>query len=137
MDKLEAEKIINLYGGAVAEGGIARKISLLPCNKSVIKYAFFTYLEAGISEGIMNEEFLQNLICSYSCLDHFIDDEKASVFNEVIRRVKNKQIDLTLEENKPLNAIYADFMNIITSNNALNEITEFIDVIKATYKLFT
>lgn len=137
MDKFEAEKIINLYGGAIAKGGVARKISLLPINKSVIKYAFFVYLEAGISEGIMNEEILQNLISTYICLDHFIDDDKASLLNEIMNRIRNKQIDLTIEENKQLKAVYDEFMNLYLSRNNLDEITDFIDVMKATYKLVT
>lgn len=135
MNKFEAEKIINKYGEAVAQGGIARNASLLPCNKSIIKYAYFIYIEAGIKEGIFTEEFLSSLWGSYCCLDHFIDEEQAEVINKTFELVKNKQIDLNLEMNQNAKAIYEDFVyNNLTSNKNLEEICEFIDVMKNKYK---
>lgn len=135
MNKFEAEKIVNDYGKAIAsETTSARSLSLLNCDKSVIKYAFFTYIEAMISGKIFTDEILDKLIVVYSYIDCFIEDDRASLINEIIKRVKNKQIDLYSEESKDLKTLFDQFMSIFTSNMAQYEITNFILSMKDKYQ---
>jgi hypothetical protein len=52
MTSQEAEAIINLYGAALArstDGGIARKLSWLPCSVELIRLAYLIYLREVIA----------------------------------------------------------------------------------------
>ncbi len=47
MTETEAEKIVQSYGGAIAEADSGvRRLSSLPCSKAKIKQAYFTYIPA-------------------------------------------------------------------------------------------
>lgn len=124
MDFTNATTMVNEYGRALLEGETARSISLLPYPKSIIKYAFFVYIEGAFPD--LDEEQIQALIEAFSQLDHFIEDKKAIFINEVIERVNNNQIDLSLEENKQKKLMYDGFMKVLNSTKDRKEITEYV-----------
>lgn len=127
MNKIEAEQIIEDYSGALAaETTPARSISLLKNQKIIVKYAFFTYIEAIFSEGLQTNEIINNLIVSYSFIDCFLNDKEAKIINEISEKIKNKQIDLSSDEMREEKAVFGKFMSIFTSNQASQEIKDFI-----------
>lgn len=125
MDGNTAANIVIEYGSALLENETARSISLLSFPKSVIKYAFLTYLESAFTE--LDEEQIQALTIAYSQLNHFIEDKKAAGLNDLIQKVNNNQVDLSLEENKQKKGVYDSFMKILNSTRDEKEITEFIN----------
>lgn len=127
MNKFEAEEIIRNYGGALAsETTLARSLSLLKDNKTIIKYAFYTYIDAIFSEGLQTNEIINNLIVSYSSIDCFLDDEESKIVNDISNKIKNKEIDLSSNELQKEKTIFSKFMTIFTSNKAQKEIEEVI-----------
>ncbi|PIR85881.1 hypothetical protein COU14_02015 [Candidatus Kaiserbacteria bacterium CG10_big_fil_rev_8_21_14_0_10_44_10] len=72
MNKYQAEKIINDYGGMIAdtpEGDLVRDVFSLPYSPGRIRYAFFVYTEALIKEGLFNDEIENNLSMTYASLE--------------------------------------------------------------------
>jgi hypothetical protein len=80
MNKIEAEKIINEYGGYIAsikEGDKVQDIFSLPYSPGRIRYAFFVYTEALIKEDLFNDETFNNLQLTYAMLDsRFVEDSQ-------------------------------------------------------------
>ena len=95
MDKHEAEKIINAYGGAIsADSKPLKHLSLLPCSKARIKYAYFVYFEAIMNEfGGISKEIGENLVGTYCMLEAFIEDELADRLNHAAAVVKAGHIN--------------------------------------------
>lgn len=122
----EAERIVNLYGKAIAKGGLARYKSLLPCSKARIMYAYYVYLEALISQGILTQELGENLVSTYALLPAFIDDVEAKEINNIMEMRKNG-----LNLNDPQNRYYVDKMGDLTrfmpNMDYMNEINDFIE----------
>ena len=82
MTPLEAEKIINSYGGTIAsEKVVARRKSSLPCSKARIKYAFFVYIEELIMRHNLEQQLGIQLVNAYSLLSSFIDDTEVDEIN--------------------------------------------------------
>ncbi len=87
----EAERIINEYGAALAlgtNGGVARKLSWLPCSVCKIRHAFFVYLNELISNGQLRQDVGDQLKNAYASLNHFIADADAETINEIHSETK-------------------------------------------------
>lgn len=78
MNKHVAEKIINEYGGMIADtpkGDIVRDVFSLPYSPGRIRYAFFVYTEALIKEDLFNDDIKKNLEGTYAMIDtRFVED---------------------------------------------------------------
>ena len=86
MTPLEAEKIINAYGAALARGtngGIARNLSWLPCSICKIRHAFYVYLRELILQRQLRQDLGDQLKRAYSSLNLFIADADADRINQI------------------------------------------------------
>ena len=121
MSLKEAEKIINGYGAAIANRvGMAGRKSDLPCSLGKIKQAYFVYLDALISEGLLTQELGGNLVTCYSMMKIFVDDEEA----EEINAIKTEGMEKASWEKKKQ---YVDFARERMRDGELfDEINEFI-----------
>ena len=94
MTPQQAEKIINQYGAALArgaEGGIARKLSWLPCSMCRIRLAFLIYIEELISCGVLTQQMGDELSGTYHALNQFIADDDADKINHLHKRQRAKE----------------------------------------------
>ena len=129
MDKIEAEKIVNEYGGVLAsEAKAARRKSLLPCSKGKIKFAFYAYVKSLIDHFGSIEPNLKNaLVQGYAAIDSFIDDKEAKEMNTLGKKLQNNELDNKVPEDKKMINKYFAFVNATTFNTkARSEIEEFI-----------
>lgn len=80
MNKHQAEKIINEYGGVIAgtpKGDIVCNVFSLPYSPGRIRYAYFIYTEAPIKEGSFNDDIKNNLETTYAMLGtRFVEDHQ-------------------------------------------------------------
>src|SRR3989338_4112860 len=103
MTPREAEKIVNLYGGAFTnETNIARKKSLLPCSVAKIKQAYFIYIEELIKHNLLTKGVGTTLALTYSMLDAFVDDAEAEKIHEVNKKIISGELDCKIPENKTI-----------------------------------
>jgi len=121
-----ATQIVREYGSVLLEGQIARPISLLPFNKSIIKYAIMVYLELALYNKMLDDEQSEGMISAYGMLDHFIEDAKAEKLNELHKLVKEGKIDLNSEKNIQARNFYERFMKVYNSTKNKQEIIEFM-----------
>lgn len=129
MNKFQAEKIINAYGGAIAASKkIFKKQSTLPCSKAKIRYAFYTYIATIIDEiGYLPEDMRLNLVGTYSMLDAFIPDEDAERLNKIAEKIKNRQLKAeNPEDKKQIDEYFSLVRNAIRNWNYYDEINEYI-----------
>lgn len=130
MDKFQAEKIVNNYGGAIADGeGVFRKQSTLTCSKTKIRYAFYVYIDAIINDkGCLPEKIGQDLVAAYSMLDSFIPDKEADRLNKIYEMFKSKQLNPeNSEDKKQITEYFSLVTNAMRNGNYFDEINEFID----------
>jgi len=132
MSPIEAEKIVQDYGEALAKGvdGIARSQSLLLCSKASIKYAFYVYIAELIKIKALTEEVGSNLTFTYSCMDHFIEDKKAEEINIIHKQIKNKEIDQNDPSHKEKFEKYSEFLLknfTFSGQQAREEINQYIE----------
>jgi hypothetical protein len=124
MTPFEAEQIVNKYGAALSkgkDGEIARPISLLPCSKSRIRYAYYVYLSE-LNKSCINKNLLDKYLITYSALYSFISDEEAVIVNKTLYKIINNQT-LTEEEDE----LYIGFKNMMySSGNDLDDINNFM-----------
>ena len=110
MNKFEAEKLVQDYGGAVAKGSIKR-LEWLPASKTKIKFAFFTYIESIINElGSLPEEIGQSWVVCYGMLNNFVDNEKADRIERIQQLITNKSLDSNKPEDKALYEEYFEYI---------------------------
>jgi hypothetical protein len=125
MTPFEAEQIVNKYGAALSKGKddeIARPISLLPCSKSRIRYAYYVYISELIMHKFINSDKKSKLIVTYSTLEHFIPDEEAEKINIIQKKILMKQ-DRSNEESE----IYSEYLNnIFCSTDEMSDFELFI-----------
>ncbi|MFA5035447.1 MAG: hypothetical protein WC500_06690 [Candidatus Margulisiibacteriota bacterium] len=129
MTKEQAEKIINLYGGAIAQNENAFKcLSTLPCSKGKIRYAYFKFISCYIDDyGSMPEDITENLVTTYSLLDAFVPDEEAKQLNQRQGLIKNHKLDKTNPEDKKLIDEYFFLVtNALANMKYREELHEFI-----------
>lgn len=91
MTPFDAEKIIIAYSAALArgaDGGIARKLSWLPCSVCRIRHAFYVYLKELIVRKQLLQEVGDQLKGSYTSLNQFIADEDADTINIIHSKIK-------------------------------------------------
>ncbi len=82
----EAERIVKAYGAAIVDmgkEGLAGRLSLLPCSKPRVRYAFYVYLEAAIRDNLLTKEHGEQLAITFSMLNAFIPDGDARAFNAI------------------------------------------------------
>lgn len=92
MDLEQAEKIVNAYGAALAsgkEGEMARKVSLLPCDKETIIRAYKLFIAHLIEYRSLDEKMKDAFIVSLSGIGSFFDDEDADSFNRSLKLYRN------------------------------------------------
>jgi hypothetical protein len=68
----EAEQIVRDYGGAVASlkpGDAVLPESALPYSKTRIKHAFYTYIEALVEMGALEDDHASALVQTYALLN--------------------------------------------------------------------
>ncbi|GGF76707.1 hypothetical protein GCM10010912_22270 [Paenibacillus albidus] len=124
MNLEQAEKIVNAYGAALAsgkDGEMARKMSILPCDKETIIKAYKLFIAHLIEYRSFDEKTKDGFIVSLSGIGSFIEDENADNFNRSIKQYKtgmNKEY-VTSEE-------YRNFMSNIVDVNLMEEIEQFI-----------
>lgn len=102
MSPKQAESIVNQYGAALArgtDGGIARKLSWLPCSVCKIRLAFFVYIKELISLGILTQKIGEELKGTYHALNQFIADAHAETINDIHQKV-GAGMSLTESEDK-------------------------------------
>ncbi len=95
MDLLQAEKIVNAYGGAIAKDtNVFKKQSTLPCSKAKIRDAFYSYLPSIIDQlGELPKDLGESLVLTYCMMDAFVPDKDADRLNKINERMKNKQLN--------------------------------------------
>lgn len=137
MNKYEAEKIINAYGGAVAKG-VVKRISWLPCSKAKIKQAYFIYIDAIINDyGNLPDDKGQPLVLCYSMLKMFVDDDEADRLDAIKARIDAKTLDWEKPEDKTIGSEYFSYSSGVKQKDGTyiggmmdgdlyNEINEFI-----------
>lgn len=129
MNKFQAEKIINAYGGAIAGSEKAfKKQSTLPCSKAKIRYAFYVYISAIIDQtGHLPKDIGENLVATYCMLDAFVADDDAERLNQVPEKIKNKQLNAeNPEDKKQMNEYFSLVTNALRNGNYFDEINEYI-----------
>jgi hypothetical protein len=129
MDKYQAEKIVEKYGGAIADSeiGIARRKSQLPCCKAKIRLAFYVYISSYIKEfGRLPKDLGEKLVVTYSMLDAFIEDDRADYVNKIGQMIKNKTLDK--DDPNDIGKIndYFNFAHNLHNRNYVDEINEYI-----------
>ena len=132
MNKYQAEKIVNAYGGVIAKGtagGIVRRKSLLPCSKARIKQAYFIYIEAIIKElGGLPEDMGEKMVLTYSMLNGFADDEEADEIIKIAKLIKDNKIDTKNPSDKKKFNKYSKYaMKSIRDGELFDEINEYIE----------
>ncbi|WP_339823456.1 hypothetical protein NST45_18470 [Paenibacillus sp. FSL R7-0163] len=124
MDLEQAEKIVNEYGAALAsgkEGEMARKISLLPCDKETIVKAYKLFIAHLIEYKSLEEKTKDALIVSLSGIGSFISDENAMDFNRSIKLYKSGMYDEYVSSEE-----YSNFMKNMVNIDLMEEIEQFI-----------
>jgi hypothetical protein len=130
MNKYEAEKIINKYGATIANTkNVFKKQSTLPCSKARIRYAFYVYISAIIDElGYFPKDMGENLVATYTMLDSFVIDEEADRLNQLLKMIKNKQLNAeNSEDKKKIEGCLSLATNALRNGNYFDEINEYID----------
>lgn len=94
MSPEEAEKIINKYGGVIAdikEGDIVQDVSKLPFSPGKIRYAIFVYTERLIKYDMFTDEIKNNLEQVYAMLDFRFLEEDIDKINSAWRHYKTSE----------------------------------------------
>ena len=121
----QAESIINQYGAALArgtDGGIARKLSWLPCSVCKIRLAFFVYVNELISCGILTQKIGEELKGTYHALNQFMADADADTINDIHHKV-GAGVSLTESDDK----ILWQFMSRMSNTDNLFEFNSYIN----------
>ncbi len=129
MNKFQAEKIINGYGGAIAGSEkVFKKQSTLPCSKAKIRYAFYVYIAAIIDQtGYLPKDIGENLVATYCMLDAFIPDEDAERLNKIPEKIKDRQLKAeNPEDKKQIDEYFSLVANALRNGNYFDEINEYI-----------
>jgi hypothetical protein len=130
MDKFEAEKVVQDYGGAIGrgtDGRVVRRASWLPYSKGKIKQAYYIYLEALINDtGSLPADIGNNLVTTYSLMNMFVDDEKADRLLKIERAFDAKKPDVSKPEEKLSFQEYADYCQKMMDGELFDEINNFI-----------
>lgn len=129
MDKFNAEKIINAYGGAIAnDKNPFKKQSMLPCSKGRIRYAFFVYLSAIISDmGTLPTDIGESLVATYCMLDAFVTDNEAERLNKIPGKIKDKQLNTQdSDDKKQIDEYFSLVPTALRNGNYFDEINEYI-----------
>ncbi|WP_342422323.1 hypothetical protein [Paenibacillus sp. FSL E2-0178] len=126
--KLEqAEKIVNAYGAALSsgkEGEMARRMSLLPCDKETIIKANKIYIAYLIRYKIINDKIMDALIVSLSGIGSFIEDNRANQINKSIQLYKSGEYDEYVNSKE-----YSEFLQGIVNINMIEDVQEFIETV--------
>lgn len=129
MDKHEAEKIVNKYGGAIAQDkNPFKKKSTLPCSKAKIRQAFFIYIPAILDEiGQLSSNLGESLVATYSMLDSFVEDKKAEKLNQIPLLLKEHKLDFNKPEDKQqIDEYFSRVANALRNGEYFDEINDFI-----------
>jgi hypothetical protein len=85
----EAEKIINVYGGLIAnmpKGDRVQDVFSLPYSPARIRYAYYVYTEELINRGLFDDDIKQNLESTYALIDsRFIEADDINRLNKALR----------------------------------------------------
>ena len=136
MTKFEAEAIKCKYGGAIANGGMFKRISTLPCSKVLIKYAYFVYIEAIIKDfGMLSKEEGTALVQCYSMMDLFIEDAEADRLNANFALSKDiKNFDDNVKY-APFKEAMTKHANLFINGEYFDEINEHIGACHKKYNI--
>jgi len=129
MNKFQAEKIINAYGGVIASSEKPfKKQSTLPCSKAKIRYAFYVYIRAIIDQmGYLPKDIGESLVATYCMLDAFIVDDDAERLNQVPDKIKNKQLNPeNPDDKKQIEEYFFLIQNALRNWSYFDEINEYI-----------
>lgn len=128
MTPKKAAGIIDLYRAALrkgVDGEIARKISLLPCSKCKIRYAYYFFVEHEILHGIINDELENQLIITYAAIDKFITDDEAEAINTIYKKIRDG-----IKVNSSEADVYSGFYRESFCPNPITELREYINECK-------
>jgi hypothetical protein len=129
MNKYQAEKIINAYGGAIANNkNVFKKQSILPCSKAKIRYAFYVYIQAIIDQlGHLPKDIGENLVSTYCMLDAFVPDEDADRLNKISEKIKSRElIAENPEDKKQIEEYFSLATNALRNGYYFDEINNYI-----------
>jgi len=133
---IESEKILNAYGGAIADGyeqGTALKKSSLPCSVAKIKQAYYNYIEGLIKkDGKLPKDFGFVLVNTYERLSAFIDDQEADEINKTEKLIKS--IDAIKVDTSRRQKYFDYVARKINDGDLFDEINEFISECHKKYK---
>lgn len=133
---LEAEKILNTYGGILADGlekGTALRKSSLPYSVAKIKQAYFTYIEGLIKkDGKLPKDFEYILVSTYERLNAFIDDQEADEINNIEKLIKS--IDAIKVDTSKIEKYFDYIAKKMNDGYLFDEINEFIAECYKQYK---
>lgn len=130
MKKYEAEKIINRYGGAIAQNKSPfKKKSTLPCSKAKIRQAFFVYIPAILDDmGQLPANTGEPLVATYSMLDAFVEDKEAERLNQIPSLLEKHKLDpKKAEDKKEIDEYFSRVTNALRNGEYFDEINDFIE----------
>ena len=131
MSPLEAEKIVQEYGAAIArgtDGKVVRRKSFLPYSTATIKNAYFIYIPAIIAKlKGLPKEVGNNLVMTYSTMNAFIDDELADELIEIEKLMSDVEKFKQNPDYKTLSDKYFGYVTKAMHDGKLfDEINEYI-----------
>lgn len=124
--KLIIDKYINALAKGIENNGIARYQSILPCSKEKIFDAFKIFLAHSIHNKPLPSEIFEKYLEVSLYIDHFIEDEKAKIINELHAMGSYKEIMKDESKSK----IFFDYRANISAVNKYLELVTFTNKIK-------
>lgn len=127
----DAIQIVKAYGGALGrtdKDDIARCASKLPCSKSRIRQAYHTYLSELSKYTDHHDDMAQKLVVTYAALSSFINDDEASIINDIQKRQLGIIDGIVTDEEREK---YSNFINKnLCSTEDMTEIMEYFEECK-------
>lgn len=124
MKREEVEQIVKEYQAALkrVQEDLAKPVSLLPCSKARVRYAFLTYLDERSRVKKIEKEEANILMQQYIALDSFIKDEDAEMINDASKKTTEGKLSKA-EQTK-----YNKFLLLAYGNEyAIKEVQELLD----------
>ena len=126
MTPIEAERLIQEYGATISrgtDGGIARKLSWLPCSRCRLRHAFYVYLAEIIVKNQLTQTIGDNLKGAYMTLNQFIADTDADTINKIHAEIRYGGGQISDDKR----ATYSKFTNHAFRHDESFEINSYIN----------
>jgi len=130
MNFLQAEKIIQKYGGSITNlkiqnGNIVRRKSWLKNSREEIIKAFKIYIAHGVIFRTLSEESFNSCIVTLDLIDSFIPDDEAEYIDELYKKRLNNE-KLSPKENELINT----YVNLFISQEVHDDMCYFIEKVE-------